>query len=71
MWLRINNIHEKKNEIAYHDYVEAKRTSNGKIIHSNPASDTMRSVKTTAYDLNNDIEWNFHIFKAQKIQIPA
>ena len=41
---------------AYHDYVEAKRASNGKIIYSNPASDTMRSVKTTAYDLNNDIE---------------
>ena len=46
----------KKYEIAYHNYVEAKRASSGKIIYSNPASDTMRSVKTTAYDLNNDIE---------------
>ena len=26
----------------------------------------MRSVKTTAYDQNNKIKWNFHIFKAQK-----
>ena len=46
----------KKYEIAYHNYVEAKRASSGKIIYSNPASDTMRSVKTTACDLNNDIE---------------
>ena len=29
-------------------------------------------VKTTAYDQNNDIQWYFHIFKAQKkIKSPA
>ena len=26
----------------------------------------MRSVKTTAHDLNNKLQWCFHIFKAQK-----
>ena len=51
----------KKYEIAYHNYAEAKRASNAKIIYSNPTSDTMRSVKTTAYDQNNNIPRYFHI----------
>ena len=36
-----------------------------------PASDTVRSVKTTAYDQNSNIQWYFYIFKEQKAQIPA
>ena len=40
----------KKYEIAYHYCAEAKRASSAKIIYSNPASDIVRSVKTTAYD---------------------
>ena len=43
----------KKYEIAYHNYAEAKRAAIAKIIYSNPANDIMRSVKTTAHDLNN------------------
>ena len=27
------------------------------------------SVETTAYDQNNDIQWYFHIFRAQKVQM--
>ena len=27
---------------------------------------TVRSVKTTAYDQNNNVQWYFHIFKARK-----
>ena len=27
---------------------------------------TVRSVKTTAYDQNNNMQWYLHIFKAQK-----
>ena len=46
----------KKYEIAYHYYAEAKRASSAKIIYSNPASDIVRSVKTTAYDQNNNIQ---------------
>ena len=42
------------------------RASRAKIIYSNPESDIVRSVKTTAYDQNNKIKWNFHIFRAQK-----
>ena len=42
------------------------RASRAEIIYSNPESDIVRSVKTTAYDQNNKIKWNFHIFKAQK-----
>ena len=42
------------------------RASSAKIVYSNPASDIVRSVKTTAYDQNNNIQWYFHIFKAQK-----
>ena len=38
----------KKYEIADHYYAEAKRASSAKIIYSNPASDIVRSVKTTA-----------------------
>ena len=30
-----------------------------------PASDIVHSVKTTAYDQNNNIQWHFHNFKAQ------
>ena len=51
----------KKYEIAYHNYAEAKRASNAKIIYSNLTSDTVRSVKTTAYDQNNNIPRYFHI----------
>ena len=40
----------KKYELAYHYYAEAKRASSAKIIYSNPASDIVRSVQTTAYD---------------------
>ena len=60
MWWRISYIHEK-HEIAYHNYTEA---SSAKVIYSNPASDIVRSVKTTAYDQNNNIKWYFHIFKS-------
>ena len=42
------------------------RASSDKIIYSNPTSDILRSVKTTAYDQNNNIQWYFHILKAQK-----
>ena len=45
----------KKYEIAYHYYAEAKRASSAKIIYSNPASDIVRSVKTTAYDQKKNI----------------
>ena len=38
----------KKYELAYHYYAEAKCASSAKIIYSNPASDIVRSVKTTA-----------------------
>ena len=31
----------------------------------------MRSVKTTAYDQNNNIKWYLYTFKAQKVQSPA
>ena len=54
-------MHEKIRE-AYHNYTE----SSAKIIYSNPASDIVRSVKTTAYDQNNNIQRCFHILKAQK-----
>ena len=66
MWLSINNICEKY-KIAYHNYAEAKRAHQvQKIIYSNPASDFVRSVKTTAYDQNNNMRRYFHIFNAQK-----
>ena len=32
---------------------------------------TVRSVKTTAYDQNNNIQWYLNTFKAQKVQSPA
>ena len=61
-----NIIHEKY-EIAYHNYAEAKRVHQmQKKIYSNHASDFVRSIKTTAYDQNNNIQWYFHIFKAQE-----
>ena len=57
----------KKYEIAYRDYAEAKRAHQvQKWFILNPASEFVRSVKTTAYDQNNNIQWYFHIFKAQK-----
>ena len=31
-----------------------------------PSSDIVHSVKTIAYDQNNDVQWYFHIFKTQK-----
>ena len=31
----------------------------------------MRSGKTTAYDQNNNVQWYFHIFRAQKVQSSA
>ena len=42
------------------------RAQSAKIIYSNPASDIVRSVKTTANDQNNNIQRYLHIFKAQK-----
>ena len=42
---------------TYHNYAEAKRMHQvQKIIHSNPASDIMHSVKTTVYDQNNNMQ---------------
>ena len=62
----------KKYEIAYRDYAEAKRAHQvQKWFILNPASEFVRSVKTTAYDQNNNIQWYCHIFKAQKVQSPA
>ena len=59
-------MYMKKYEIAYHNYAEAKHVHQvQKIIYSNPASDIVRSVKTTAYDQNNSIQWYFHIFKVE------
>ena len=50
-------IYMKKYEIACHNYVKAKRAHQvQKIIYSNPASNMVLSVKTTAYDLNNSIQ---------------
>ena len=37
-----------------------------KNIYSSPAGDIVRSVKTTAYDQNSNIQLCFHTFKAQK-----
>ena len=31
-----------------------------------PASDIVCLVKTTMYNQNNNMQWYFHIFKAQK-----
>ena len=59
-------IYMKKYEIAHHSCAEAKRSSSAKIIYSNPASDIVRSVQTATYDQSNNIQWYFHIFKAQK-----
>ena len=62
----------KNYEIAYYNYAEAKRAHQvQKIIYSNPTNDIVRSVKTTAYDLNNKILRCFHIFKAQKSSSPV
>ena len=70
--LLIIKIHEKY-KIAYHNYAEAKCTSNAKITlffksgyYSNLASDIVPSVKTTMYNQNNNIQCYFHIFKVQK-----
>ena len=50
-------MYMKKHEIAYLNYAEAKRLHQvQKIIYSNPASDIVRSVKTTVYDQNNSIQ---------------
>ena len=40
--------------------------SSAKIIYSNTASGIVCLVKTTEYDQNNNIQWYFHILKAQK-----
>ena len=32
---------------------------------------TVRSIKTTAYDQNNNMQWYFHIFGRKKVQSPA
>ena len=45
-----------KYEIAYHNYAEEKCASSAKISYSNPSNDFVRSVKTTAYDQNNNIQ---------------
>ena len=48
----------KKYEIAYHNYAEAKRAHQVQnIIYSNPAINILRSVKTTAHDQSNNIQW--------------
>ena len=46
----------KQYEIASHNYAGAKCTHQmQKLIYSNPANDIVCSVKTTAYDQNNNI----------------
>ena len=49
-------IYMVKYEIAYRNYAEEKRASSAKISYSNPLNDFVRSVKTTAYDQNNNIQ---------------
>ena len=66
MWLLINNI-LKKYEIAYHNYAEAKRASNAKIIFSNLhiRSKQPRTIKTV---IHNDI---LTYIRRKKVQSPA
>ena len=59
-------IHVEKYERACENYAEAKRVSCAKMIYPNPASDIERLAKITTYDQNNNIQWYFHIVKAQK-----
>ena len=47
------------------------RAPSAKIIYSNPASDIVRSVKTTANDQNNNIQRYFDILRGKKVQYPA
>ena len=59
-------LHMKKYEIASHNCAEA-RASSAIIFYSDPASSIVRSVKTTAFDQNSNMQWySVHIFKAQK-----
>ena len=57
----------KKYEIAYHDWAEAKRAHQVKNDFFNP----LASVKTTAHDHNINIQWYFHIFRAQIVKSSA
>ena len=59
----------KKYEIAYHYYAEAKRASSAKIIYSNPASDIVRSVKTTAYDQKKIYIYIYVLFTSQGLSL--
>ena len=59
----------KKYEIAYHYYAEAKRASSAKIIYSNPASDIVRSVKTTAYDQKKKNIYIYVLFTSQGLSL--
>ena len=59
-------IHVEKYERACENYAEAKRASCAKMIYPNPASDIVRLAKITTYYQNNNIQWYFHIVKAQK-----
>ena len=56
----------KKYEIAYHCMQKQSARIECENNLLKPASDIVRSAKTTAYDQNNNIQWYFHIFKAQK-----
>ena len=71
MWLRINNIHEKY-EIAYHNYVEAKRAHQVQksLIQTLQVTFYVRSkqprtIKTIIY---NDIPI---LLRRKKVQSPA
>ena len=50
--------------LIYSKFHEKKQSARMKC--KNNSFKTVRSVKTTAYDQNNNIQWYFHIFKAQK-----
>ena len=61
MRLRINDIQERY-EIAYHNYAEAKHAHQVQ----NNLFKPVHSVKTSAYYQNSNVQWYFHIYKAQK-----
>ena len=59
-------IYMKKYEIAYIIMQKQSMHIKCKIIYSNLASNIVRSVKTTLYNQNNNTQWYFRIFEAQK-----
>ena len=59
-------MHEKLRDSLSQLCRSKASASSAKIIYSNLANDIVRSVKTTAPDLNNKIQWCFHIGEAQK-----